>query len=330
LHSPAPPTSLGPLAARRRPLSCCRNAQIGILGVVTLVLLRLTIGWHILYEGLWKLDQKEFSSEGFLSQTSGPLAEHFRYEVITDYEGRDRLSIAKNHEWMSDYHQRFVDQFQPDEASKASAQRMLDTRKANVKSYLENVENKLLIDRNQLGWDQLRARKEARRKGKSGVPYEDKGIYEAGQTLRADIAPALAWTKEQREGLKADLQSLLPVERRDEEISQSFREKLKDRDLMVTYACIAIGFCLMVGLFTRLSALGGALFLAMIVASRWEWPGYYAPPAHPAQGHSLYITKEFIEMMCCFVLATLPVGRWGGLDFIIHNLLIRPFLVKKD
>ncbi len=135
---------------------------------------------------------------------------------------------------------------------------------------------------------------------------------------------------ERRAGLKADLSSLLPADRRGEEVSQTFREKLADRDLMVTYACIAIGLCLMAGLFTRLSALGGGLFLAMIVASRWEWGGYYAPPTHPAQGHSLYVTKEFIEMMCCFVLATLPVGRWAGLDFIIHNLLIRPFLVKKD
>jgi hypothetical protein len=44
----------------------------------------------------------------------------------------------------------------------------------------------------------------------------------------------------------------------------------------------------------------------------------------------LFVTKEFIEMMCCLVLATTPVGRWGGLDFFIHNLLVRPFLVKKD
>jgi len=291
------------------------------------VLLRLTIGWHILYEGLWKLEQDEFSSEGFLSQASGPLAEHFRYEVINDYEGRDRLAIDWNQSWMDKYKERFVKQFGVDDAT---AVRIVEARKASVKQYLDSADNKLLITQNQQGWEQLRERKADRRKGKTGVPYEDKGIYEAAQKLRADIAPALAWTKEQRDGLKTDLKNLLPLERRGEELTLSIGERLADRDLVVTYACVAIGFCLMIGLFTRLSALGGAVFLAMIVASRWEWPGYYAPPAHPAQGHSLFITKEFIEMMCCLVLATLPVGRWGGLDFFIHNLLVRPFLVKKD
>jgi uncharacterized membrane protein YphA (DoxX/SURF4 family) len=328
MRSPAPPTSHRPIAARRRPLSC-RFAQIGILGVVTLVLLRLTIGWHILYEGLWKHEQDDFSSEGFLSQTSGPFSEYFQYKVMNDFEGRERLSVKWNDDAMNDYHARFVAQFPLDDAAKGMAQKILDTRKANVKAYLENSDNKLLIDHNQQAWDRLHKRKEAR--GESiAAPYEERRIWEAAQTLRTDIRPALAWVKDQHAGLKNDLKNLLPMERRGENVTYSLGEKLKDPDTLITYACIAIGLCLMVGLFTRLSALGGVVFMAMIVASRWEWPGYYAPPTHPAQGHSLFVTKEFIELVCCLVLASLPVGRWGGLDFFIHNLFVRPLLVKKD
>jgi hypothetical protein len=324
------PSSHRPVAARRRPLSCCRFAQIGFLGVVTLVLLRLTIGWHILYEGLWKLEQDEFSSEGFLSQASGPLAKHFQYQVIQDFEGRDRLSVEWNHKAIDAYYDRFVGQFQLDDQGRALAEQIRNTRKKNIHDYLENPDNNLLIAHNQAAWDRLRDRKTAREEGKSGAPFEEQRLWEATQTLRTDIRPALGWVKDQHVGLKNDLKNLLPIERQGEEISYSFTERLKNPDLIITYSCIAIGLCLMVGLFTRLSALGGAAFLAMIVLSRLEWPGYYSPPAHPAQGHSLFVTKEFIEMMCCFVLATLPVGRWGGLDFIIHNLFVRPFLVEKD
>lgn len=105
---------------------------------------------------------------------------------------------------------------------------------------------------------------------------------------------------------------------------------MKDNDLLVTYLNIAIGACLILGLFSRLAALGGGLFLAIIVAATWQWPGYYSPPLHPAQGHSLFVTKEFVEMMACFALAAIPTGRWGGLDFFIHYGLVRPLLVEKD
>ena len=51
-------------------------------------------------------------------------------------------------------------------------------------------------------------------------------------------------------------------------------------DRLVTYSNIAIGACLIAGLFTRFSALAGALFLAQIVAAQPDWPGMY-PAAAP-------------------------------------------------
>ena len=34
--------------------------------------------------------------------------------------------------------------------------------------------------------------------------------------------------------------------------------------------------------------------------------------------------NQFVEMFALFTLATTTVGRWGGLDFFIHYLLVRP------
>ncbi|HEX3869304.1 MAG TPA: hypothetical protein VHV77_02590, partial [Pirellulales bacterium] len=100
-------------------------------------------------------------------------------------------------------------------------------------------------------------------------------------------------------------------------------------DNIIIYTNMAIGACLMLGLFTRLACLGGALFLLSVVLAVPDWPGLYPPPP-PAAGRTLFVGKEFIEMMALFALATLPVGRWGGLDFIIHHLIVRPLFGKRE
>jgi len=43
-----------------------------------LVVLRVLIGWHFLYEGLGKLMNPAWSAAGFLNQSRGPLAELYR------------------------------------------------------------------------------------------------------------------------------------------------------------------------------------------------------------------------------------------------------------
>jgi len=47
--------------------------------MVTVVALRVLIGWHFLYEGVSKLTADGWSAKGFLLQSRGPLAEVFRW-----------------------------------------------------------------------------------------------------------------------------------------------------------------------------------------------------------------------------------------------------------
>lgn len=51
-----------------------KGSNYSNLQVATLVVLRLLIGWHILYEGLAKLLNSQWSSVGFLSQSKGMLS----------------------------------------------------------------------------------------------------------------------------------------------------------------------------------------------------------------------------------------------------------------
>jgi thiosulfate dehydrogenase [quinone] large subunit len=47
--------------------------------VVTIVVMRVLIGWHFLYEGLSKLGSESWSAAGYLSQARGPLEGLFRW-----------------------------------------------------------------------------------------------------------------------------------------------------------------------------------------------------------------------------------------------------------
>ncbi|QDT53744.1 DoxX [Caulifigura coniformis] len=56
--------------------------RISLAAVILIVLLRLSIGWQFLYEGLWKYDQLKgpnpWSAEGYLKAAQGPFRDHFR------------------------------------------------------------------------------------------------------------------------------------------------------------------------------------------------------------------------------------------------------------
>ncbi|MEM8734557.1 MAG: hypothetical protein AAGG44_10070, partial [Planctomycetota bacterium] len=65
-------------------------ARISTFGILALVALRVTIGWHFYMEGASKVRGNGFSSTGFLQGAKGPLADKFQ-NLIWDHEGRLRL-----------------------------------------------------------------------------------------------------------------------------------------------------------------------------------------------------------------------------------------------
>lgn len=92
--------------------------------------------------------------------------------------------------------------------------------------------------------------------------------------------------------------------------------------LMLTVSLTAIGFCLIIGAFSRPAAIGGACFMCFVVASQPNWPSIY-PPSPAVTGHALLINKDFIELVALLVVAAVGAGRWGGFDG-----LIEPFCMK--
>jgi hypothetical protein len=59
-----------------------------------------------------------------------------------------------------------------------------------------------------------------------------------------------------------------------------------------------------------------AIFLGSVIASQPPWV---------AGALTTVFNYQAVEFVALLVLASSRVGRWGGLDFFIHHLFLRPF-----
>jgi uncharacterized membrane protein YphA (DoxX/SURF4 family) len=80
---------------------------------------------------------------------------------------------------------------------------------------------------------------------------------------------------------------------------------------IVPWFDVAVGLCLLLGFFTPLAALAGAVFLGSVVL------GQYPPATGPTSTN-----YQLIESMACLVLAGTGAGRFAGLDYFLH-LIVR-------
>ena len=311
------------VSARQEDLLACCRTQIGAATVTLLILLRISLGWHFLYAGLEKLNSPNFTSAGFLGQAKGPLADKF-HELVPDWEGRERLKPEYYLGKLKNYAAEFEQFYHPSEEQKAAIDQSLKIRSAAIEDFLK--ENKTEIDTYFHDWQRL---DDAQKQASSDVPFQQKRNWDKQTALRGQLA---VWNGK-LEGTWTDFQDDLDKIRTPEQIAKGRIPQpvaaLFTQDNIITYSNIAIGACLIAGLFTRLASLGGGLFLLSIVLAQPDWPGLYpAPP--PSAGRTFIVNKEFIEMVAMFLLATTHVGRWGGLDFFIHYLFVRPFSGRKE
>jgi uncharacterized membrane protein YphA (DoxX/SURF4 family) len=95
-------------------------------------------------------------------------------------------------------------------------------------------------------------------------------------------------------------------------------------DFVTMWGLTLVGILLILGLFSRISAVGGAAFLLMFFLAN--------PPiiggdfGVQTEGAYLWIDKNLIEMIGCVILAIFPTGQFVGIDRFISHW----FAVKKD
>jgi uncharacterized membrane protein YphA (DoxX/SURF4 family) len=350
---------------------------------VFLVLLRVAVGWHLLVEGLDKLESlhtgptvynKPFSSAGYLRESSGPLRGWFRWQGgDPDAAALERLAVqpvpagvdpasdspdkrmppALNQDW-DDYLARFKAHYGLDDDQAKLAQGLLDQSKYEAVRWLEGGTKE--VERT-LGGSTYKAPrttperiaeyKETLAKVRE-VESHELPIFRQ-DVRKKELRDLKADAAKQRTDLLADLDHFLtdpglppamlaavgasgtPVKARPVEVVLTAEQKKKDplppppppavlvwTDRLVSWGLTIVGACLILGLFTRTSAVFGALFMLAFYLAMPPWPG--VPENLKAEGHYFLVNKNLIEMLALFALATTASGRWLGLDGLLHAL----------
>ncbi len=341
-REPATSRVVGFGSIRRIPLSRHRF-EIGLLAVVALVALRLALGCHFLYEGLWKTKPKNnFTAAPFLTLAKGPIAPLF-YAMVPDIDARQRLGVtgpsakaeagevrkgepspaAITDRW-AEMRREFVAFYGPvDPESKlsAAADKTYERFRKQLKEYFEENSKEILAHFASL--DRFRNDKERNQ----DAPFQKQRHWDRMMELRQESGKWVKDIEAQETAFLNSLDDLLSTEQKQLGRPPASWNPLKwDQmeliNFAVTYSLLAIGLCLMLGFCTPLAALGGAAFMCFVVMTQPAFPTIY-PHDPPVVGHALLINKDFIEMLALLVVAGTCAGRWGGLDFFLCRTLKR-------
>lgn len=281
-----------------------------------LVLLRISIGWHFYSEGIDKWKSGSWSAVPFFANARGPLADQYR-ELVWDYDGRLRLDRDKTMVSWAIFRDQAAMYYGFSEEQKAQAQE--NYAKAVEQYDWVIAENSTDLEEFILGRDRI-----ARLDGDERESETRDGVASLGgqrETIRREwlgkAAPALAqidkiWSNYEaaQNALATDEQAAaMPPLQLIPPPTGWMDTSIIDR--IVPYFDLAIGLCLLFGLFTPVAALAAAAFLGSVFLSQY--------PPEPGPASSNY---QLIECMACLVLAGTAAGRFAGLDYFLH-LIVR-------
>ncbi len=120
--------------------------------------------------------------------------------------------------------------------------------------------------------------------------------------------------------LKEEARKLLTVEQLGRGPVPEPMTPIRQIDQRTIWSLTIIGMLLIMGLFSRLSALAGAGLITLFYLAIPPWPGV---PQPPSPEHSYIVNKNLIEVIALLGLATMPTGRWLGLDALIRRFVFR-------
>lgn len=88
-------------------------------------------------------------------------------------------------------------------------------------------------------------------------------------------------------------------------------------DFLNTWGLIAIGAGLILGLFTRVAAISGAILLFIYYLNNPPLIGLEY--TLPSEGSYLVVSKTLIESIALVALAVFPSGLFAGLDLLVYR-----------
>ncbi len=206
-----------------------------------------------------------------------------------------------------------------DAAQKEKAAKLLDADSARMREVTDDFESDIVLYRRLVaradrlatvpGVDQIPFEK-ARAAAVQKNPLGETGI--SGQASPLSSAPPvwLAAAQDVDKLFHDQLVAVATPEQRQLGLPASANSKLHKLDTALAWTLMIVGGLLIVGLFTRLAALVGALFLLSIICAQPPWL---------ADSLQTFTYNQTVEMLALLVLGAIGAGRWGGLDFFVSR-----------
>ena len=332
--------------------------RVGFWAAVSIVALRVIIGWHFFMAGIEKLEPG-WSSAGFLRSASGPLADFYKDMAPLPHDwdrlvekplpsaedfDNDRKYVGDDGSlqdepskkdrtghipfptdaygaWanqVADDWRQMVERFKriggiSDEQRKA-ADAILAERLTRLAQYFE--EQRPAIEEYQHELSRLQAMVDSDAQGT--LPYLDERIVKKRAEVQAMPRPWVADVVAEEDLLKAAVTDLVADEQMksdlfEQQLNATFtpRTTLDKVNTAVTVVTLAVGVCLIAGLFTRLASVVGAGFLLSVMSTQPPWAEGVAQTA------KLLFAYQGIEFVALLVLATIGAGAWAGLDGLL-------------
>ncbi len=294
------------------------HQRIGFLAALFLVLLRLCVGFHFFSEGVDKLSG-DFDAGRFFATARGPFAEHFQNQ-IWDWNGKVRLNRDRTVAFWRSYGSRAAKKYSLDDASQKAVAQSIARASVQLDGILAIYANE--IQEFELGRERLaKLDEDTTRDGVSSLGGQRDTIRQEWRKL---ITPVFVQIDQVWANIENDVERLVPASKR----GYASVSMGRPRDVMIDtsvinpvipYFDLAIGVCLILGLFTPVAALVAAGFLGSVFMSQ------FPPTSGP--GSTYY---HMVEAASCLVLAGTGAGRFAGLDFLFYALSIRLWRDKPE
>jgi uncharacterized membrane protein YphA (DoxX/SURF4 family) len=327
-----------------------------------LILLRVVIGWHLLFAGLTKFQSDYKGSEGYLQNSGGPLAPQFQGMIgdrladrlaadpDTSKEPHDRFPPALAAEW-GDYFEAFAAHYNLSGEQREQAQEKINTIKGDAVKWMTTEEVTIKktspygppaeITHTVPEWVKEYQAKRQKLRDESAKEYHWVAspasladTTDSRGTERKEITEIRTELTKKLDGYKADVrEALYPLLTEEQAKRGPFPATVKPAwahmtrldwiDFAVRWALAISGACLILGFFTRLNCVIGALLLLSFYLAAPPLPGL--PEAFRAEGFP-YVNKNIVELLALVALATTRSGRWAGVDGLLYYL--NPFRKK--
>jgi uncharacterized membrane protein YphA (DoxX/SURF4 family) len=205
-----------------------------------------------------------------------------------------------------------------DEQQNSNANIEFERAKWAMLNYLAAITDELAVYQHEVG----RLETMGKAWGSADIRFVSERINDKRNELRAKPAVWIADIRSIEDDYLDRLNQQVATEEQRTAIGQYTTPEpaIARSDRIITILMLVCGGCLIVGLFTRIAAVLCAAFLFMVMMSQ--------PPWVPGAITTLF-PYQLVEFVALITLATTAVGRWLGLDFLVHFLITAPFRSRK-